>query len=209
MFEAFIPLEIKWELVINRPDSSFFDIMKTDLWVEIISYSSDFFSWVHIIWRNNINEVIIVLNWTFWNRYFIDADWQKKTLTVLWDRFYSPDILGKELNNIVADFDSIIKTLKSDKLLTLSKKEEILKKVKDSFFFLSSIDFTLNNLLDKTLANMKDLEDIAKDSKVEFEWNSLLLLETLKTKKIELEAQLSTLGDKTKLFISAVSSLLI
>ncbi|MDQ7022140.1 MAG: hypothetical protein Q9M97_01160 [Candidatus Gracilibacteria bacterium] len=104
------------------------------------------------------------------------------------------------------DIADVTGILNSDKLLTNSKKEEILIKITNSFFSLSGVIFLLYSLKDKTQNNLNELNNYS--GKIEYEGHASLLKETSITKNIELKANISKLEGKIEMFIGVINNLI-
>ncbi len=205
MLEIFIPTEIPDILSLHLIEPGFFSLVKAHFPVTITPFESPFFQGFHIQTTSESQDIVSLCNGSFWTDYFIDYDWQNSQITSLGKRFFQPDSIGMELTSISNDFDSIVQTLSSDYLLTKSKKEESIRKIKHSFFLLSGVVFNLVELRRKVRENIHELEALANDSeqKIEYQSHGALLIEPLRTKEIELTASLGTLEQKVALFIDA------
>ena len=114
-------------------------------------------------------------------------------------------IFLRKITNIYLDFEKIIVELKSNKLLTNTKKEQIKKRIDNVFFTLSWILFLLYELKNKTESNLDELNSYSW--LIEYEWQASILSETSKTKKIELEATIIKFEDKVEMFLNTINSL--
>ena len=72
---------------------------------------------------------------------------------------------------------------------------------------ISWVYFHLYSLLGETNENIFDLENI--DWKIEYEATASLIIETSRTKKVELEAVISGFEEKIKMFYEVISKLFI
>ncbi len=205
MLEIFIPTEIFEILSIHVVNSRLLSLIKDHFSVIITPFESSFFRGYHIRTTSEFQDIITLCNWQFGTGYFIDYDWQNTKITTLWKRFFKPDSIGQELTTISTDFESIVQTLNSENLLTNTKKEESIKKIKNWFFLLSGVVFNLVELRRKVQDNIHELEVIIKDpeQKIEYHSHGELLVEPLRTKEIELTASIETLEQKVALFIDA------
>ena len=102
------------------------------------------------------------------------------------------------------DIAEITAILNSDKLLTNSKKEEILEKIKNSLFALSWIIFLLYSLKQETQKNFEELNNYSWN--IEYEAQAELLKETSLTKNIELQASIDKLENKVEMFIWVINN---
>ena len=119
-------------------------------------------------------------------------------------------MIAVELGSIASDFDSIVRDLSSEMLLTTTKKKESIEKIKHSFFLLSGVVFNLTELRRKVRENLQELETIAHDTTqpIEYQGHSTLLMEPLRTKEIELTSSIEILEQKVTLFIGATKHLI-
>lgn len=204
MLEIFIPTEIFETLSIHVVSSRLLSLIKGHFAVTITPFESSFFRGYHIR-TSEFQDIVTLCNGQFGTGYFIDYDWKNTKIISLWKCFFQPDSIGQELATISANFDSIVQTLNSESLLTNTKKEESIKKIKNWFFLLSGVVFNLVELRRKVRDNIHELEVITKDPEQEIEYQSHgeLLVETLRTKEIELTASIETLEQKVAIFIDA------
>ena len=209
MLEIFIPTLIKeHKLEINNISDKFLSILDSNfLKIEISNFESSFFSGIKININNFDEDLIILCNWEFWNNYFIDYDFTHKMNTqIFWIKIIWENQIWDNINKIMLDVAEITWILNSDNLLTNSKKEEILIKIKNSLFSLSWVVFLLYSLKEKIENNLKELSNYS--GKIEFEAESSLLKETSLTKKIELKANINKLEEKIEMFISIITKLI-
>ena len=213
MLEIFIPTWIKKQKVqINDISDNFLNVLKNSfIDLEIINFESTFFEWIKIISKNLDENLIILCNWEFWNNYFIDYDISfpllpKEGLGEVWIKIIWQNKIWEEIQKIMLNIAEITGILSSDNLLTNSKKEEILIKIKNSFFALSWVVFLLYSLKQKVEQNLIELENYSW--KIEFEWQAVLLKETSLTKSIEIKANIDKLEGKIEMFIGVISNLI-
>lgn len=159
--------------------------------IEIIDFKINFFSWKILKNPYYEEDLIIFANWKFWEKYLYDSDFTKKQIFSFWKYFYQKENYFEEIKNIESKIFEIKNILESKNLLTNSKKNIIREEIITIFFTLTSLYFSIFELLEKTKSNILELENI--DSKIEFEAVSSLIVETSKTKKIELEKNLLNL----------------
>lgn len=206
MLEIFVPLKIKNTLDINFfSDKLKFIIKESYFGVEINEFNSNLVYWVYLKMKKLDNDLIILMNWEFWELYFVDYDFLWNFIRSLWTKILKPDDIFKNISNIYLDFEKIILELKSSKLLTNTKKKQIKNEIYKVFFTLSWIVFLLYELKVKTESNLNDLE--AYSWLVEYEWQASLLSETSKTKKIELEATIIKFENKVEMFLNTIDRL--
>jgi len=213
MLEIFIPTWIKKQKVqINDISDNFLNVLKNSfIDLEIINFESTFFEWIKIISKNLDENLIILCNWEFWNNYFIDYDISfpllpKEGLGEVWIKIIWQNKIWEEIQKIMLNIAEITGILSSDNLLTNSKKEEILIKIKNSFFALSWVVFLLYSLKQKAEQNLEELENYSW--KIEFEAQASLLKETSLTKSIEIKANIDKLEEKIEMFIWVISKLI-
>lgn len=211
MLEIFIPTKIKDSIIINTIDPKFKEILSDNFWVLWIDFREGFFEWIHWIAKDFSLDIIIACNWAFWSRYFVDYDWQKDSICSLWQYFFDSEILGGEINSIAKNYEEIVSILSSYSLLTNSSKQEIIDKIGSSLFLISWIAFMLQNLLNKTQENIRDLDTIAnsKDEKVEYRASASVLIESPKTNEAELKSQIDILNLRAWEFIELSNKFLI
>ncbi|OIP51977.1 hypothetical protein AUK10_04180 [Candidatus Gracilibacteria bacterium CG2_30_37_12] len=210
MLEIFIPTEIPDILLLHRVDSGFLALLQDNFVVTIRPFETRFFRGFHITSKDLTQDIVTLCNGTFGSEYFIDYDWENTHIMTLGKRFFQPDSIGQELQSITSDFDSIVRTLNSDTLLTNSKKEESIQKIQHSFFLLSGVIFNLTELLRKTREHVLELEVLSRDAsqKSEYQGQSALLMEPLKTKEIELTSSIVLLEQKIAMFIDVTKFLI-
>ena len=213
MLEIFIPTWIKKQKVqINDISDNFLNVLKNSfIDLEIINFESTFFEWIKIISKNLDENLIILCNWEFWNNYFIDYDISfpllpKEGLGEVWIKIIWQNKIWEEIQKIMLNIAEITGILSSNNLLTNSKKEEILIKIKNSFFALSWVVFLLYSLKQKAEQNLEELENYSW--KIEFEAQASLLKETSLTKSIEIKANIDKLEEKIEMFIWVISKLI-
>lgn len=211
MFEIFVPTNIKNTLKIQDFPEKIRFLTEEKFSIKWNYFDSKILQWFNLTANSNLEELIIISNWSFGSRYFIDYDWQNNNIEILGNIIMKPEKLSQEINNITNYFDEIKNILNSNNLLTFSKKDLIIDKIKDSYFTLSWLIFNLYNLLSKTEENLNELQKIQNNKEiwVEFSWNSIIFKETLETKKIELEKEISNLELRTESFIDVTKKFLI
>jgi len=211
MLEIFIPIEIKWYQNINNISSSFINIIKCNFDdIKIIDFESTFFKWILLKLDYFSKDLIVLCNWKFWENYFVDFDYLKHNFEYKWIKILWENQIWEKISKIMEDFNEVTWILKSDNLLTNSKKQIIENKITNSFFSLSWVIFLLYSLLKETKDNIKELNNIDQDNKqnIEYKWQALLLNETQKTKEIELQAGIDKIEWKIELFIFAIKGLI-
>jgi len=209
MLEIFIPTIIKNNnLEINKISDNFLSVLKNNFsGFKITEFSSTFFEWIKIIWKKIDEDLIILCNWEFWENYFLDYDIiDNKEIKSLWIKIIWQNKIWEEIQKIMLNIAEITGILNSNILLTNSKKEEILKKIKHSFSALSWVIFLLYSLKEKADENLEELEKYSW--KIEYEWQAVLLKETSLTKSIELKANIDKLEWKIEMFISVINKLI-
>lgn len=207
MLEIFIPTKIKWFWEINFVSEIFLEVLEKSFSdVKIESFDSSFFEWIYLESKNIDENLIILLNWEFWEYYFLDYDFFDKKVVYSWIRILKNDDINKNIEKIVTNFWSVVSELKSNKLLTNTKKEKIFDKINSSFFTLSQIVFVLHRLRDKSENNNVILEN--ENMEVEYRWQASLLKETSKTKIVELTAGIDVIEWRVKVFIDTISKLI-
>ncbi len=150
-------------------------------------------------------DFLVFCNGFFWKKFFYEMDFTHKQIFTFWKSFYNDKNYFDDFEKISEDFSYILKELNSSKLLTNSKKQEFLEKINYSFFLLSGIYFNLFVLLQKTEKNIFELENL--NEKSEYEATATLIVETSKTKKVELEAEIQVFEEKLKLFYEITSKI--
>jgi len=206
MLEIFIPLTVKTNnLEINNVSKLFLDTLKNNFSsLELIDFESKYINWLKLQINKFDNDLVILCNWEFGEDYFINYDLiDNPNIITFWTKFIWINDLLKKIEKIDLKISEIIDFLNSNKLLTNSKKQEILEKIKYSFFSLSWILFLLYSLKEKSDENIKQLSDYSW--KIEYEAQAKLLSETSKLKSIELNETIVKLEEKVKLFIEVIS----
>ncbi len=213
MLEIFIPIWIKKQKVqINDISDNFLNVLKNSfIDLEIINFESTFFEWIKIISKNLDENLIILCNWEFWNNYFIDYDISspllpKEGLGEVWIKIIWQNKIWEKIQKIMLNISEITWILNSDKLLTNTRKNKILIKIRNSFFALSGVIFLLYSLEEKIEKNLEELNSYSW--KVEFEGQASLLKETSLTKSIELKANINKLEGKIEMFIWVIGKLI-
>ena len=208
MLEVFIPLKIKNNLKINYFSDKLWTIMKNSfLGIEIKVFETELLTWIYLNTKNIDLDLIRLLNWEYGRFYFVDYDFLWNSINSFWIKILKPDDISEKIKDIYLNFEEIILELKSSKLLTISKKEEIKTKINEVFFTLSWIYFVLYKLKTKTESNLKDLNSY--NWLAEYEWQASLLSEVSKTRKIELEATIMKFEKQVEMFLETVNSLFI
>jgi len=208
MLEIFIPCKINNSLEINKFDNSINEIIKKYFPnLELVEFESKFVNWIYLKLNKIDKDLIILLNWYFWEFYFINYDFLINNIESTGIPIIKSNIIWEKIENICSTFENIISELKSNKLLTNSKKQKIRNKIDNVFFILSGIIFLLYNLKEKTQNNINTLNSY--NWEVEYEWQSSLLAETSLTKKIELQAIIDKLEWKIDLFLMTINNIFI
>jgi len=209
MLEIFIPIWIKKQKIqINKISNKFLKVLKNSFsGLELKKFDSTFFEWIKINSKNLDKNLIILCNWEFWENYFLDYDifsplLSKERLGEIWTRIIWENKIWEKIQEIIINITDITWILNSNKLLTNSKKKEIIKKITSSFFTLSWIIFLLYFLKEKTKQNLQDLSNYSW--KVEYEAEASLLKEISITKSIELQASIDKLEGKIEMFIEVI-----
>ncbi len=207
MLEIFVPIRIKEKIFINNFSLKLEKLIKNNFVCKIEKINTKIFLWVYFLFEELDKDFIILANWEFWEFYFLDYDFLKiKNIDSFWTFFLRINSLEKKLDNIWKDIDFIIKTLKSDKLLTNSKKDEIITKINKNFFILSGILFVLEKnkkLLEK---NKKDLKNYSWN--IEYESQAKLLLEISKTKSLELNLSIEKFENMVLEYLKVLENIL-
>ena len=205
MLEIFIPTKIKNKnLEINNISKNFIKVLKESFKeVELTSFDSKFFEWIKLFSKNLDKDLVILCNWEFWENYFIDYDFTKN-LEEIWTKILWENKIQTKIEEIEINISEITQILKSNKLLTNSKKQEILNKIKQSFFALSWVIFLLYSLKQETQKNFEELNNYSWN--IEYEAQAEFLKETSLTKNIELQASIDKLEDKVEMFIWVISN---
>lgn len=207
MLEIFIPTKIKKSLDLNNISEDLVSLIRKSFPEACISkFESSFFEWFSIKSDVFLEDLIRLSNWEFGEFYFISFDYLKHSFYFSWTKMLWENKIYEKIELIDDDIKSIIDILKSNNLLTNSKKQEIKEKIKKSLFVFSWIIFLLYSLLENTKNNIDKLESY--DWLAEYEWQATLLTETSKTKKIELEASISKMEWKLEFFIDSISKLI-
>lgn len=205
MIEIFIPTKIKNNnLEINTISENFLKVLKGSFWAIFLEkFNSEFFSGIKLFSKKFDENLIILCNWEFWENYFVDFDiFENKNIKTFWTKIIWKNEISKNIEKIIEDIWEITAILSSKNLLTNSKKEEILTKIKNTFFSLSGIIFLLYSLKEKTEKNIKNLENYSWE--IEYEWQAFILKETAITKKIELQANIDKIEWKIKIFLELI-----
>jgi hypothetical protein len=130
-----------------------------------------------------------------------------KNLKTFWTSILKLEHIEKHLKEIEYNIDEILKRLKSDKLLTNSKKEDIRKKINEVFFTLTWILFVLyknKDLLEENYKNLKNYKWLE-----EYEAQAVLLKETTKTKKIEISTNLEKFENMIEFFLESLEKIFV
>lgn len=207
MIKIFIPQKIFWKMSLNTFEIKDLIMLKNAFSLNYEEFRTEIISWTVLKISDNDEDIFIFANWAFWKRYFYDFDYWESRYSVFWKSFYHKDNYFSGLKNIEKEIFYVKEVLESKNLLTNTKKEELRKKVEDVFFLISWVYFHLYSLLDETNKNIFDLENI--DWKIEYEATASLIIETSKTKKVELEAVISGFEEKIKMFYGVISKLFI
>jgi len=207
MLEIFVPQKIFWKMSLNTFEIKDLIMLKNAFSLNYEEFRTEIISWTVLKISDNDEDIFIFANWAFWKRYFYDFDYWESRYSVFWKSFYHKDNYFSDLKNIEKEIFYVKEVLESNNLLTNTKKEELRKKVEDVFFLISWVYFHLYSLLDETNENIFDLENI--DWKIEYEATASLIIETSKTKKVELEAVISGFEEKIKMFYGVISKLFI
>jgi hypothetical protein len=207
MIEIFIPTKIKTpkseSFLIDNSPWKVTEIIEKNFGLNISNFNSNFFEWVYIYWDDFDPDIAILLNWQFWNYYFIDYDYLKyREVEISGTKIIKIDELSKSLSDIFWNISSIITELNSKNLLTNTKKDEIKTKITNSFFSISWVIFVLYRLLKKIQENKEMLENYTWE--VQYEWQAKLINETNITKEIEIKAMIEKLENRTELFVESV-----
>ena len=205
MIEIFIPTKIKNNnLEINTISENFLKVLKGSFWAIFLEkFNSEFFSGIKLFSKKFDENLTILCNWEFWKNYFVDFDiFENKNIKTFWTKIIWKNEISKNIEKIIEDIWEITAILSSKNLLTNSKKEEILTKIKNTFFSLSGIIFLLYSLKEKTEKNIKNLENYSWE--IEYEWQAFILKETAITKKIELQANIDKIEWKIKIFLELI-----
>lgn len=203
MLTIFVPTKIFDEFSLNTTRkenlqsiiANFSDIKITDFQSSYISGK---------VLQNPVydEDLIIFANGEYGKKYFYDADMTQESIKAFGHYFYRDNGYFSDLKNIEKEIFEIKNVLESKNLLTNSKKTELREKIIWIFFLLSGMYFNIFTLLEKTNQNMRELQNI--DGKAEFEGTAELIIETAKTKKIELEASLGTFENHIRHFYDTI-----
>jgi hypothetical protein len=206
MWEIFIPEKIFDKICINNIQENLLDLLETHFEISKISdFKSTYCSWKYFKIKNINQDILSLLNWEFWETYFVDYDFLKHDYDVSWTKILKPENITKNILQIWEQFNQITQDLSSNKLLTNSKKQDIHLKIEKIFFTISWILFLLYNLREKTRANYKELWEY--NGKIEYEGQAALITESVKTKEIELSAQIDKFEAKSEIFFQTIQKI--
>lgn len=210
MMEVFIPIDLKYDndktFAINNFSKKNKDLLEKNF--DLVSkkeFNSNFFDWIFLQTKKLDEDLIVFLNWVFGNFYFLDYDYFSFSLESFGTKILKIDETLNKIPEITQIFENIIWELQSEKLLTNTKKETMKNDIRKAFLTLSGVFFVLYNLREKTIENLWELQNY--NWEVEYEAETNLLSETWKTKKIELDATISSLENKLKLFLEVVGKI--
>lgn len=202
MLKVFVPEKIFEKFKINHFfEKNIFWLEKSFANIKIEKFETNFISWKYFELDEDL-DFLVFCNWLFWKKYFYDFDFAKKEIFTFWKSFYNDKNYFQDLKKISWDFEYISKELNSEKLLTNTKKDELLEKINYAFFLMSWIYFNLYMLLEKTKKNIFELENL--DWKTEYKATASLIIENSKTKKIELESEIIIFEKKFELFYEII-----
>lgn len=205
MLKVFIPEKIFQKLIINFFEKLDFENLEKNFKnIKIENFETKFISGKYFELEEDL-DFLIFCNGFFWKKFFYEMDFTKKQIFTFGKSFYSDKNYFEDFWKISEDFAYISEELHSTKLLTNTRKKELLEKITYAFFLLSGIYFNLYVLLQKTEKNIFELENI--EWKSEYEATALLIIETSKTKKVELEAKIQVFEEKFKLFYEIISKI--
>ena len=208
MLEIFIPIDVNKDYVINNFSSKLRDLLEEKfIDIKIENFNSNFINWFFLSTESIDIDLIILLNGEFWEFYFIDFDVLEKDVISLWIIILKPKELLNNINSINSEINQIVSDLKSNKLLTTSKKVKIRSRLDKIFFTLSGVLFLLYKLKQKTSFNIDEL--VSYKWKIEYEWQASILKETSKIKEIELNWMITKLELKVESFLWVINTLLI
>lgn len=210
MMEIFIPIDLQYEknkyLAINNFSKQNNNLLEKHFDLSLkTNFTSSFFSGIFLQTKELDEDLIVFLNWVFGKYYFLDYDYSSFSLTSFGTKILKIDETLKQISEITYIFESIISELKSKKLLTNTRKQKIKTEIKNVFFTLSGVFFVLYTLRKKTIENLWELKKYSWEA--EYEAQAVLLSQTWKTKKIELDATISSLENKLELFLEAVGKI--
>jgi len=206
MWEIFIPEKIFDKICINNIQEKLLNLLEKHFEVlEKQDFQSTYCIWKYLKIKNVNQDVFSLLNWEFWETYFVDYDFLKHDYKVSWTKILKPDNITQNIIQISAQFEDITKELLSNKLLTNSKKKDIQSKIEKIFFTISWILFLLYNLREKSQNNYKELWEY--NGNIEYEGQAALISESVKTKHIELTAQIVKFEEKSEIFFQAIQKI--
>ena len=203
MLEIFFPQRIFDKISINfMAENEIKELEKNFENLEIKDFKTNILSGLSLKIPKYDEDLIIFANGKFWKKYFSDNDFTKNHIFSFWKPFYKDQNFFKDLENIDKDIFQIKSELESNTLLTNSKKIEMKEKIEYIFFLLSWVYFNIFTLLEKTNQNISELQNL--DSKAEYEATAELIIESSKTKKVELESALQSLENRISLFYQII-----
>lgn len=203
MLEIFVPQRIFDKISINFiTENELGELEKNFENLEIKDFKTNILSGFSLSIPEYDEDLIIFSNWKFGKKYFSDNDFTKNHIFSFWKPFYKDQNFFKDLENIDKDIFQIKSELESNTLLTNSKKIEMKEKIEYIFFLLSWVYFNIFTLLEKTNQNISELQNL--DSKAEYEATAELIIESSKTKKVELESALQSLENRISLFYQII-----
>jgi hypothetical protein len=211
MLEIFVPTIIKkFNLEINKISDNFLDVLWTNNFysIKLKKFNSNFFEWIKIFSKKFDKNLIILCNWEFWEDYFLDYDRIKnKNIITFWTSIWQIKNLEKDLWKIQTNIDEILNFLKSNKLLTNTKKDEIKIKIQKIFFNLSGIAYILYENQKKLEENQKKLKDY--NWLVEYESQAALLLQTTETTELKLQNSIEKFENMIKIYLETLAFIFI
>lgn len=203
MWEIFIPEIIFDKICINNIQENLLNLLEKHFEIlEKRDFKSTYCIWKYLKIKDLNQDILSLLNWEFWETYFVDYDFLKQDFEISWTKILKPENITKNIIQISEQFAEITQELSSNKLLTNSKKKDIQLKIEKTFFTISWILFLLYNLREKSQDNCKQLWEYSGN--IEYEGQAALIAESAKTKHIELTAQIDKFETKSEIFFQAI-----
>lgn len=202
MNKVYIPEKIG-EININHLDLNVEELFEK-LWVQVSYFQSSLFEGAYIETKE-LDNILPILNWYYWNRYFLGDYFNDKLNFAMWQSFWDFSAISKSISDIYMDIEKINKSLASNFLLTKSRKEKMINTLKDKIFVLSWIDFIIFSLIIDTENNLSELEQISLSPDQSHAGNADVLRISQENKLAELENVYTKLTNRIPDFIEILS----
>ena len=109
MWEIFIPEKIFDKIQINNISDNLINLLQNNFKIlEIKEFKSTYCIWTYIKFWKLDQDILSILNWEFWDTYFVDYDFLESDLESTWTKILKPEHITENILEISNKINSNI-----------------------------------------------------------------------------------------------------